>query len=185
MRRKLFALLAVLVAAVVSAAAAPPAVAATGPSIVVYGYASCIAAQTSVPPYHHNGDCDWYFGEPSPFTMWSSNGLDRLMMYPDGSLKGASTDYTVWWDSHTANRGAYRLSLQDDCNMVIYTSSNAVLWASGTETGQTEQWCRVTMGGDQHFSIWSGGTGSSPVWYRTGSSGYQFLANHGNAGRAG
>jgi hypothetical protein len=51
----------------------------------------------------------------------------------DGNLELWDTaSQTLVWQSGTGNRGAARLSMQEDGNLVIYDAEGAPLWASDT-----------------------------------------------------
>ncbi len=73
---------------------------------------------------------------------WASNTSsvlslpDYVQFQSDGNLVVYSVDYLFnfysAWASGTNGKGATRLSLQDDGNLVIYTAAGKVLWASHT-----------------------------------------------------
>ncbi|MEM8584432.1 MAG: hypothetical protein AAGF87_09200 [Bacteroidota bacterium] len=60
----------------------------------------------------------------------SVNGAVRLRMQYDGNLAMYNNGQYLW-DAQTAGRGSY-LTLQDDGNLVIYTSNDQAVWSSET-----------------------------------------------------
>ncbi len=61
------------------------------------------------------------------YATFSTNG--DLIVYVTNNVTGS---LDVAWSSHTNGKGATRLSLQDDGNLVIYTAAGKTLWASHT-----------------------------------------------------
>lgn len=81
-----------------------------------------------VPVGQRAADGDEYGPAPVPgsyLTMQSSDG--NLVLYPPGG--GDSP----WASGTTGNPGAY-LSVQNDGNMVVYSSSGSALWSTSSET---------------------------------------------------
>ena len=66
----------------------------------------------------------------------SPDGTSKLDMQWDGNLVVYQNNIPIWASGQDVlSRAPYRLYLQKDNNLVIYNSSNLVLWASGTNKG--------------------------------------------------
>ena len=51
----------------------------------------------------------------------------NLVLYEDG---------VAVWASHTAGSGGYKLHMQNDGNVVLYTEDLNPLWSTGTHTAE-------------------------------------------------
>ena len=61
----------------------------------------------------------------------SANGSYRFVFQTDSNLVVRRvSDSAALWASGTNGQGGSRLTLQNDGNLVLYTSSNAALWSS-------------------------------------------------------
>jgi hypothetical protein len=159
-RSKLLAVLAGLLL-VAGLASAPPAAATypTSPTMYVFGSnSSC------------NGNCSFYPGE---FTLYSSNGRDKLAFGLSGNFAGYDSAGRQWFQSGTAGTG-HELRLQTDGNIVVYDDGpqhdfigQQALWAAGVHC--CFHWYRITTGGDGHWSLWGGY--STTNWLRLDSYG--------------
>lgn len=67
----------------------------------------------------------------------SANGWYILRLGPKGDLfiraKNQQTNLGFLWQTGTGGQGGYRLTMQADGNLVLYTSDNTVVWASNTK----------------------------------------------------
>ena len=70
---------------------------------------------------------------PSGRALWATNRFttDFLIMQGDGNLVGYTNSGVPTWASNTNGRGGNRFVVQNDGNLVIYSSTRAV-WASNT-----------------------------------------------------
>ena len=95
----------------------------------------------------------------------SPNGQNRLYMQGDGNLvlRNASTQKALW-ASGTNGKGAVKLVLQTDGNLVLYTSSGQPVWATNT-VGKGSNALRVNDNGSLVLYA-----GSAVVWSANGSS---------------
>eukprot|EP00039_Didymoeca_costata_P010098 m.134964 g.134964 ORF g.134964 m.134964 type:complete len:427 (+) comp14707_c0_seq5:2878-4158(+) len=73
--------------------------------------------------------------------LWASNtsgcqpdGQCHLVLRDDGDVAyyGCPTCGKVLWETKTAGSSGNKFVMQSDCNLVLYDSSNKVLWASNT-----------------------------------------------------
>lgn len=139
---KLLKLMAAFGALLMAALLLSPAAAATypaDPNIVYFGDAYCA------------GNC--YYA-PGQLMMYSSNNRDRLAFGGSGNFAGYHNGTTTaWFNANTAGVG-FDLAMQDDCNVVVYDSGWNARWSSNSNVGQHVGRCRLTMGGDGHFSVW-------------------------------
>jgi hypothetical protein len=79
------------------------------------------------------GNIELHEMEVGPNSRWTATGRYVLHFTPTGNLE-------VWniparkrlWESGTAGRGAAKLSMQSDGNLVIYDLLKQPLWDSGT-----------------------------------------------------
>ena len=91
------------------------------------------------------GDGNLVIVEGQSDVLWASNtgpcvpaGQCHLFFWDDGANSGDVVLYgcpncgKVLWDTNTKNTPASKLVMQSDCNLVLYDSSNKVLWASNT-----------------------------------------------------
>jgi hypothetical protein len=118
----------------------------TSPNIYYFGTDYCSGWE--------NQACTMY--PLSGWILYSSNGRDRLGFGGSGNFAGyINGTSTQWFSTNTAGQTP-TLDFQSDCNVVMYTqtSPQRVLWASDSSVGQSVHKCRLTMGGDGHFSIW-------------------------------
>ena len=98
----------------------------------------------------------------------SANGSYRFVFQTDSNLVVRRvSDSAALWASNTNGQGGSRLTLQNDGNLVLYTSSNAALWSSRT-AGTTGN--RLIMQNDGNLTlynasnavIWSTNSGAEP-----------------------
>jgi hypothetical protein len=65
--------------------------------------------------------------------MTSQDGRYQLVLEANGDLVHSNTEGSMaFWHTSTANRGAIKLVMQTDGNLVIYTAANVPLWHAGT-----------------------------------------------------
>ena len=95
----------------------------------------------------------------------SPNGQNRFYMQGDGNLvlRNVSSQKALW-ASGTDGRGAVKLVLQTDGNLVLYTSSGQPVWATNT-VGKGSNALRVNDNGSLVLYA-----GSTVVWSANGSS---------------
>jgi hypothetical protein len=95
----------------------------------------------------------------------SPDGQNRLYMQGDGNLvlRNVSTQKALW-ASGTDGKGAVKLVLQTDGNLVLYTSSGQPVWATNT-VGKGSNALRVNDNGSLVLYA-----GSTVVWSANGSS---------------
>ena len=94
----------------------------------------------------------------------SPNGQNRFYMQGDGNLvlRNVSTQKALW-ASDTDGKGAVKLVLQTDGNLVLYTSSGQPVWATDT-VGKGSNALRVNDNGSLVLYA-----GSTVVWSANGS----------------
>jgi hypothetical protein len=70
----------------------------------------------------------------------SKNGVYRAVFQQDSNfVVYENATQRPHWASNTAGKGGSKLIMQDDGNLVLYTKSNAPLWATGTNEGNPEK----------------------------------------------
>jgi hypothetical protein len=160
MIRKLRIMAVIAVAFIAAFFSSAPAMAnyPTNPNVYYFGTDYCT-------DFTGNQTCVMYPG--SGWLLYSSNNRDRLGFGLSGNFAGYDNGNSAqWFSSNTACDGCDTLEFQRDCNVVIYRQSDRkVLWAAGSQEGQTIRRCRLTMGGDGHFSIWDWDPFYN-IWYR-------------------
>ena len=97
----------------------------------------------------------------------SSNGRFRLRLQEDGNLVlycGVDDSNPVW-ASRTYNKGRppYRLVVQADNRLCLYSGDNSCVWASGTfQAGTGKAWCELLDNGN--FVLYDGDAKKNPLW---------------------
>lgn len=151
----------------------------TTPNTYYYGDHYCDSGATPPLDNHLWDSC---YIAPG-WRIWSSNGRDRLAFGTNGDLAGlVNSTGDVWWHTGTETNPDphYRGSAiwaSDSCNLSMDGAtypdgSGHGLWQAGLPsinpaTGKMAIYygCRITMGGDGHWSLWSQLTADSP-WVR-------------------
>jgi hypothetical protein len=98
--------------------------------------------------FQEDGDLVLYKRNPADDTLWAawsanSVGASRLCFGEDGNLVADTTwsfsifgteysETVTLWTSGTADQNVARMTLQDDCNLVMYNANSQALWSTGT-----------------------------------------------------
>ena len=92
-------------------------------------------------------------------SIMSCNGLYTLLFQLDGNvvLKQGST---ALWATGTNGKGSAKLVMQTDGNLVLYSTTNAVLWASSQHGGTLGSPGYLTLLDDANMTITSATTGA-------------------------
>jgi len=79
------------------------------------------------------GNIDLYELEVGPDHRWSPTDRYALRFTRSGNLEvWNNAERRLLWQSGTAGRGAAKLAMQPDGNLVIYDHQRQALWNSGT-----------------------------------------------------
>lgn len=90
----------------------------------------------------------------------SANGLYRFVFQTDSNLVVRRvSDSAALWASDTNGQGGSRLVLQNDGNLVLYTSANVALWSSRTAGNAAS---RLVMRDDGNLVIYN--TSNATIW---------------------
>lgn len=90
----------------------------------------------------------------------SNNGGYRFYFQADGNLVvRRQSDQKALWASGSNGDGGTRLTLQSNGNLVLATSSGAVVWSTGTSNAAAN---RLTMQGDGNLVLYD--TSGRPYW---------------------
>lgn len=94
--------------------------------------------------------------DTSGFHLYSSNGRDVLGFQSDGNWVGrVRSTGAVWFETNTKYNYNGWLVFDPDCNIVVLDSTGGyVKWSAGVSVAGAKR-CRLTLGGDGRFSIWS------------------------------
>ena len=98
----------------------------------------------------------------------STNGTYRFYLQGDGNLvvRNLQSATTVW-TANTINKGAVRLTMQSDGNLVLYTSANVAVWSSGT-SGKGASYLimqndgNLVLASSGGATVWATNTGTTP-----------------------
>jgi hypothetical protein len=92
---------------------------------------------------YHGTTALWATGTTGPTSNGSPNGSPyEMVLAPDGDLEHLAYGQTcptytpciANWSSNSKGKGTppYKLTMQDDGNLVVYDSTNTPTWATGT-----------------------------------------------------
>ncbi|MGB4758576.1 MAG: hypothetical protein WBP26_00810 [Candidatus Saccharimonadales bacterium] len=94
-------------------------------------------------------------------SLYSNNGLFRLLMQGDGNLVLYKTGAGAIWASNTAGRGNSYMAMQTDGNLVVYAFSYGPTWASNT-SGPANNGSRLLVQDDGNVVVY--GPAGQPLW---------------------
>lgn len=77
-----------------------------------------------------------------------------LFLQPDGNL--AVYGWKSVWTSDTAGIDAYRLCMQNDCNLVMYNKSGQAIWQSNSARGSGKM-CRLCLTDEGKLQVYREG----------------------------
>ncbi|XP_046880371.1 mannose-specific lectin-like [Hypomesus transpacificus] len=79
--------------------------------------------------------------------LWSNNKEYKAVFQEDGNF--IIYGWKSMWNSDTAGqRDAWRLCMQDDCNLVMYKRDDKAMWHTNTHTSNGGRMCRLWLRDD-------------------------------------
>lgn len=88
----------------------------------------------------------------------------------DGNLVIYKNKRGAIWSSQTSGRGANKIVVQGDSNLVIY-NGNSALWQSGTNQGKRWNGTIVKMQSDGNLVVYGIGDGTEIALWSSGTAG--------------